>query len=175
MKTSSIPRCRALGAAALAVVCLLALPQSSEAKGKGKAPKGPKDKSYYSHQYDHARQIYSSHPRSGFGLTFGTGYAGRGYYYGPPNSAYYYERPDVMFYATRALVPQEYYGRESYTHNSTEAAVQSALANSGYYRGSIDGQIGPQSRQAIASYQQAQGLQVTGNINTSLLRSLGLQ
>ena len=170
MKPSTITQRRVLGTAALAVACLLALPQSSEAKSK----KGPKDNKYYSHQYDHTRQTYSSHPRSGFSLTFGTGYAGRGYYYGPPNSAYYYERPDVIFYATRALVPRQYYSRESYTGNSTGVAVQNALARSGYYRGSIDGQIGPQSRQAIANYQQAQGLRVTGNINTPLLRSLGL-
>jgi len=170
MKPSSIPHRRVLGTAALAVACLLAFPQSSEAKSK----KGPKNNPYYSHQYDHARQTYSSHPRSGFGLTFGTGYAGRGYYYGPPNSAYYYERPDVIFYATRSLVPREYYSHGSYTGNSTGVAVQNALARSGYYRGSIDGQIGPQSRQAIANYQQAQGLRVTGNINTTLLRSLGV-
>ena len=170
MKTSSIPRCRVLGAAGLAAVCLLALSQSSEAKGR----KGHKDNQNHSQQHDQSRQTYSSHPQSGFGLTFGTGYAGRGYYYGPPNSAYFYARPGVMFYANRTLVPRQYYSREIHTGNSTEVAVQRALANSGYYRGPIDGQIGPQSRQSIANYQQAQGLRVTGNINSSLLRSLGL-
>jgi hypothetical protein len=169
MKTSSIPQRGVLGAAALAVVCLLTLPQALQAKGKG-----PKDQQGKSHRNDRAWQTYSSHPRSSFTLTFGTGYAGRGYYYGPPNSAYYYERPDVMYYPTRAAAPREYYSRASYSARSTEVAVQSALARSGYYRGSIDGQIGPQSRRAIARYQQAQGLRVTGAINTSLLRSLGL-
>jgi len=167
MQTSFLSHRRVLGTAALAAVCLLALPQSSEAKG-------PKNQHYKSSQYNNARQIYSSHPRSGFTLTLGTGYAGRGYYYGPPNSAYYYERPDVRYYATHAAVPREYYGHESYLGNSTGAAVQSALARGGYYRGSIDGQIGPQSSRSIARYQQTHGLRVTGNINSSLLRSLGL-
>ena len=159
MKSSPIPRCRVLGVAVLTAACLLNLPLSAEARG-------PDDSSYTSHRYDHARRLYSAHPRSGFSVTFGTGYAGRGYYYGPPNSAYYYQRPDVIFYATRAAVPREYYNRESYSGNSTGAAVQSALARNGFYRGSIDGQIGP--------HQQAHGLRVTGEINSGLLRSLGM-
>ena len=167
MKQSSISPRRALGAAILAAAGLLVLPQSAEAKG-------PKDRQSNSHSSAQARQTYSSHPRSSFTVSLGTGYAGRGYYYGPPNSVYYYERPDVIFYATRSAVPRGYYSRESYVRDSTEASVQSALARSGYYRGSIDGQIGPQSRQAIANYQAAHGLRVTGNINSSLLRSLGM-
>lgn len=173
MQPSFISHRRMLGTAVLAVVCLLALPQSSQAKGNG--AKGPRGQQATSYQNDRARQSYTSHPRSGFSVTFGSGYAGRGYYYGPPNSAYYYARPDVLFYATRSAVPREYYGRESYAGNSTGAAVQRELARNGYYRGYIDGRIGPQSRQAIARYQQAQRLRVTGTINTSLLRSLGLQ
>jgi hypothetical protein len=168
MKTSFISHRRVLGTAALAVGCLLAFPQSSEAKG----PKNQHNNN--SSQSDAAQRTYSSHPSSSFTLTLGTGYAGRGYYYGPPHTAYYYERPDVRYYATRSAVPREYYGRQTYSGNSTEVAVQSALAHGGYYRGSIDGQIGPQSRRAIAAYQHARGLRVTGHINSSLLRSLGL-
>jgi len=177
MKTPFIPHRRVLGSAALAVVCLFALPLVSQAKGPKdqQDQQDPQDQQHKGHKYDHARQIYSSHPRSSFALTLGTGYAGRGYYYGPPNSEYYYEGPEVRYYATREAAPREYYSRQSYVGNSTGASVQSALARSGFYRGPIDGQIGPQSSQAIANYQQSRGLRVTGSITNSLLRSLGLQ
>ena len=122
------------------------------------------------HRDDHERQTYVSRPRSTFSLSLGTGYAGRGYYYGPSGSSYYYERPEVRYYATREAAPREYYSNQS----STDAAVQRALAQRGYYRGPIDGQIGPQSRNAIARYQSNQGMRPTGLIGDSLIRSLGL-
>ncbi|MEA3188832.1 MAG: hypothetical protein QOD99_2662 [Chthoniobacter sp.] len=53
--------------------------------------------------------------------------------------------------------------------------VQERLADQGYYRGPIDGDIGPRSRRAIADYQADYGLRITGNINDALLDSLGLQ
>ena len=52
--------------------------------------------------------------------------------------------------------------------------VQSALRRRGYYRGAIDGDIGPASRSAIRAYQADRGLAVTGRIDSSLLRSLGI-
>lgn len=57
---------------------------------------------------------------------------------------------------------------------STEAAVQSALASEGYYRGRIDGVIGTGSRSAIRAYQRQNGLPSTGRIDNSLLESLGI-
>lgn len=56
----------------------------------------------------------------------------------------------------------------------TAVAVQRALAVRGYYRGEIDGDIGPVSRRAIASYQGDHGMEPTGDITTRLLRSLGI-
>ena len=174
MKSLSIRLTRLLGTAAVTVICLLALPQTSQAKDKHKN----KDKHHSdhdsSHHDDHDRQVYLSHPRSSFILSLGTGYAGRGYYYGPANSPYYYERSDVRYYSSREAAPREYYSRESFRGNSSDAAVQRALARQGYYQGSIDGAIGPQSQRAIARYQQDRGLQVTGTITSSLLRSLGI-
>jgi putative peptidoglycan binding protein len=67
--------------------------------------------------------------------------------------------------------------RETYYtkhHRSLEADVQVALSRRGYYRGPIDGDIGPGSRGAIAAYQRDHGLAVTGNINSALIRSLGI-
>ncbi len=175
MKTSSNPHLRILAAAAMTAVCLLTAPQSSNAKDKDDKHNSKHDSKHHkTHHDDHDRVIYLSHPRSSFTLSLGDGYAGRGYYYGPQNSPYYYESPDVRYYATREAAPREYYRSESYRSNSTDAAVQNALARRGYYQGPIDGEIGPISSRAIARYQHERGLRVTGTINTSLLRSLGL-
>ena len=171
MRTSSIPLTRFLSVALLAAVCLL--PQAAQAKDKSKSKGKDRNAGQQSSSHDsRARTVYRSQPRSGFTLALGTGYAGRGYYYGPPHSAYYYERPEVRYYATREAAPREYYSRGS--NYSAGAAVQQALGRRGYYRGSIDGQIGPQSRRAIARYQADSGLRATGVISSSLLHSLGL-
>ena len=58
--------------------------------------------------------------------------------------------------------------------HSVESGIQLALARAGYYRGSIDGCLGPSSREAIACYQVDHGLPVTGYPTRSLLCSLGL-
>jgi peptidoglycan hydrolase-like protein with peptidoglycan-binding domain len=55
-----------------------------------------------------------------------------------------------------------------------DTQVQQDLAEAGYYRGPIDGVIGPMSRAAISSYQHDNGLAVTGAINGSLLQSMGI-
>ena len=160
----------------MAATCFLTLPLASQAKDKDHDDDkhGHKSKHHKTHHDDHDRSVYLSHPRSSFTLSLGTGYAGRGYYYGPQNSPYYYESPGVRYYATREAAPREYYSHQSYSSNSGDAAVQNALARRGYYRGSIDGEIGPQSRQAIARYQADHGLRATGVISSSLLQSLGL-
>jgi Putative peptidoglycan binding domain len=54
-------------------------------------------------------------------------------------------------------------------------AVQSELAQRGYYRGAIDGEIGSDSREAIRAFQEAQGLPVTGKIDAKLLDALGIK
>ena len=166
---------------ALAMVCLIALPQDAEAKG----PKSKKNhgnghgsgnkKNRQSDRGDHDdrdRRYYTSRPRSTFVLSLGSGYAGRGYYYGPANSSYYYQRSDVRYFATREAAPREYYGNEGFQDN---AAVQRELARRGYYNGPLDGAIGPQSSRAISRYQRDNGLRQTGTISQSLLQSLGLQ
>jgi len=157
---------------------LFALSSAAEAKGPKKwhddnsNHEGNNDRheDRNSHDYDRDRQTYTSHPRSSFTLTLGTGYAGRGYYFGPPHASYYYQSPGVTYYNTREQAPREYYT----SYNSPNSSVQRALARRGYYQGSIDGAIGPQSRRAIANYQHDQGLRETGSINLSLLNSLGL-
>lgn len=178
MKTSSILITRIVKAGMIAAVCLIALPQAAEAKGpkehknNGKGHGSGNQNTRQSGHNGNDRQYYTSRPSSTFVLSLGTGYAGRGYYYGPPNSAYYYERSDVRYFATREAAPREYYGNEGHGYNT---AVQRELSRRGYYNGSIDGAIGPQSSRAIARYQRDNGLRQTGTINQGLVRSLGVQ
>ncbi len=178
MKSSSILINRILRVGVVAAVCLIALPEAAEAKGpkehksKGKGHGSGNQNTRQSGHDDNDRQYYTSRPSSTFVLSLGTGYAGRGYYYGPPNSPYYYQRSDVRYFATREAAPREYYGNEGYRYNS---AVQRELSRRGYYNGSVDGAIGPQSRRAISRYQRDNGLRQSGTISDSLLRSLGLQ
>jgi hypothetical protein len=54
-------------------------------------------------------------------------------------------------------------------------AVQRRLARAGYYRGPLDGEIGPGTRAAIRAYQIDNGLAPTARINGALLDSLGLR
>lgn len=54
------------------------------------------------------------------------------------------------------------------------ANVQAALQQQGYYRGDIDGLIGPLTRGAIADYQRDHGLYITSAIDQPTLQSLGM-
>jgi peptidoglycan hydrolase-like protein with peptidoglycan-binding domain len=57
---------------------------------------------------------------------------------------------------------------------STTAQVQRKLKKLGYFEGTVDGELGPRSRAAIRTYQEENGLEITGQIDRALLRSLGL-
>ena len=93
---------------------------------------------------------------------FGFGY---GYGFGSPfwNSSLYYSD-----YAPR------YYSGSQGSGGSIVAQVQQELANSGFYRGPIDGVIGNGTRAAIRAYERANGLRVDGRIDDQLLGSMGL-
>jgi len=54
------------------------------------------------------------------------------------------------------------------------ANVQTALQEQGYYQGEVDGLLGPQTREAIAGYQRANGLTETAAIDQPTLQSLGM-
>ena len=117
----------------------------------------------------------------GYVVAPGDGYAGRGYYYGPPNTSYYERRDGVRYYSDYENVPSGYRtsGQESPRIDQREtvsigASVQQALARNGYYNGTVDGVIGRKSHRSIAAYQQDKGLAITGDINSALLASLGL-
>jgi len=92
-------------------------------------------------------------------------------YYGYP---YGY---DPGYYDSGADQNEEYYGQNGYgdATDSTVAAAQQQLAREGYYRGQIDGVIGPETRRAVARYQSSHGLRVTGALTADTLEALGLR
>ena len=100
--------------------------------------------------------------------------------------AYYYDTPDYSYdsYPMHTSYRGTYYrgiprASYSYRENSSYGEdlavdVQRALARRGFYRGEIDGDVGPGTRAAIRSYQYRHNLTVTGRIDGALLRSLRL-
>jgi hypothetical protein len=52
--------------------------------------------------------------------------------------------------------------------------VQVALQQQGYYVGAIDGDLGPQTRGALAAYQADHGLAITSAVDGPTLQTLGL-
>jgi His-Xaa-Ser repeat protein HxsA len=59
------------------------------------------------------------------------------------------------------------------TGNTIQSAQQ-ALQQGGYYKGTVDGKMGPHTRQAIRNFQQAKGLHATGHLNQKTLTALGV-
>lgn len=80
------------------------------------------------------------------------------------DSAYSYYPYDGPIYATSHNLPPD----------QVIANVQSALQEQGFYRGEVDGLLGPLTRAALADYQQAQGLTTTAAIDEPTLDALGL-
>jgi len=114
------------------------------------------------------RPSYYSRPSLSVGFYSAPAYYGTSSYYG--TSGYYDSYPTTRTYYRSA--PRTSYS-PSYG-DDLAVDVQRALARRGYYRGGIDGDVGPGTRAAIRSYQYERGLTVTGRIDGSLLRSLGL-
>jgi Putative peptidoglycan binding domain len=80
--------------------------------------------------------------------------------YDPYYSYYEYDGP---IYAYDGLPPDE-----------AVANVQSELQNLGYYTYTVDGILGPLTREAISRYQRDRGLAMTGVIDPATVGSLGL-
>ncbi|MGH8102331.1 MAG: peptidoglycan-binding domain-containing protein, partial [Chthoniobacterales bacterium] len=69
------------------------------------------------------------------------------------------------------------YGQPAYgyTSDSVVQQVQSQLADEGYYRGAVDGVIGPQTRTAIRAYESRHRMPIDGAISNDLLSTMGLR
>jgi peptidoglycan hydrolase-like protein with peptidoglycan-binding domain len=74
-----------------------------------------------------------------------------------------YDEPSVVYTESLPMVGA-----------SVVAEVQAELRRQNFYHGAVDGVLGPRTRNAIADFQDEHDLAVTGRINNSLLRELGL-
>jgi hypothetical protein len=80
--------------------------------------------------------------------------------YEPGYSAYVYDGP-IFAYAN--LPPDQ-----------VVVNIQEALQDQGYYAGEIDGQLGQQTRDALAAYQRDHNLELTAAIDEATVQALGL-
>jgi len=155
--TMKLPR---LLLSALGAVALLAAPATSLADRKISVYRDGDGDGHYN-----KKKIEIPSHRSYRG---GSSYYGhRPYGYRPYSYSY---GPSVSFSVSRS------YRAPVYSDYSDDLAVdvQRELRRRGYYRGSIDGDVGPGTRNAIRAYQYDRGLSVSGRIDRSLLRALGI-
>lgn len=122
----------------------------------------------HSHGFHHGRRFFSP----GFAF-YGFGYPWWWDWYYPGYSYYPYPYSyDSDPYYDSVEYSGTYY-RDQYDENrDATKAIQAALARRGYYRGPIDGELGPQTRSAIQSFQAHQGLPITGQVDGRLIRAL---
>ena len=137
-----------------------------------KTRRGPRDHAW---TYDEARRYHRRDRRdrswwrsnyTRFAI-FGGGYYywDRGYWYpaygyDPAYSTYIYDEP---IYGYNQLEPR-----------NVLVNVQTELSRMGYYRGAIDGLIGPMTRSALTRFQADNRLPVTSRIDGPTLAALGL-
>ena len=113
----------------------------------------------------HDQNWWRGHYRNNITFVFGAPYYWNAGYWFPawgysPNAYYAWDGP---IYAYNRLPPDQ-----------VIANVQVALQQQGYYRGEVDGLIGPVTRGAIADYQRDHGLYTTSTIDQPTLQSLGM-
>jgi Putative peptidoglycan binding domain len=82
---------------------------------------------------------------------------------------FFYPYPYYGYY------PYDYYGYNDsgYGHGNTVVEVQRRLARAGYYHGTIDGIMGPQTRRAIRAYERDHNMPAYGVIDRQLLATTG--
>ncbi len=98
---------------------------------------------------------------------------GGGWYYW--NTGYWY--PAWGYNDSEAYYPYDgpiYVGHNPTPPDHIIADVQSSLQEQGYYKGEVDGLLGPLTRAALADYQQSQGLEATAAMDEPTLESLGM-
>ncbi|HEY4282516.1 MAG TPA: peptidoglycan-binding domain-containing protein [Chthoniobacterales bacterium] len=98
---------------------------------------------------------------------------GGGYYYF--NGGYWY--PAWGYSQSEAYYPYDgpiYVGQRAEPPDQVIADVQAALQEMGYYKGEVDGLVGPLTREALTAYQADNGLATTAAIDEPTLDSLEL-
>jgi hypothetical protein len=98
--------------------------------------------------------------------------AGGWYYF---NNNYWY--PAWGYNEAESYYPYDgpiYSGPKARPADQVVADVQGVLKEEGFYKGEVDGLLGPMTREAVTAYQEAQGLSPTAAIDEPTLESLGL-
>lgn len=118
------------------------------------------------HRGHHHRDWWRSH--------YGTNIVlfGRGYYYW--DSGYWYPAYGYDPVYSSYEYDGPIYGYNNLPPGQVVTNVQSTLQQQGYYRGEIDGSIGPLTRSALRRYQRDNGLEITAAIDEPTLASLGM-
>ncbi|MDQ6913870.1 MAG: peptidoglycan-binding protein [Verrucomicrobiota bacterium] len=114
----------------------------------------------------HDQGYYRSHYTKVEIIGGGAYYLNDGYWYpawGYDRSAQYYPYDGPIYVGHRAEPPDR-----------VIADVQALLQQQGYYRGEVDGLLGPLTRQALTAYQADNGLYTTAVIDEPTLDSLNL-
>jgi hypothetical protein len=128
---------------------------------------GPQYEVYRSyHPERHDRNWYQSHHQRVELVAGGYYYFNNGYWY----PAWGYDSAHE-YYAYDAPI---YVGKRSEPPDKVIADVQAALQEMGYYKGEVDGLIGPLTREALTGYQRDNSMQVTAVIDEPTLDSLGM-
>ena len=138
----------------------------------------------YSGTRNYSGTRYSSGSRSSVYVGGGFGYPYYGYGYGYPYSygnypyGYGYGSYPYGYSYGSDYYPGDYtygYYRSGGYNSSIVFEVQRRLARAGYYRGPIDGVMGPGTRWAIRAYERDHGLRMDGTISGPLIRNMGLR
>jgi peptidoglycan hydrolase-like protein with peptidoglycan-binding domain len=75
----------------------------------------------------------------------------------------------------RASAPRGRRGSTAMADDEMVKAAQQALKEKGHDPGSVDGRMGPKTQQALRDFQNAQGIQATGELDDKTMVSLGVE
>jgi Putative peptidoglycan binding domain len=114
-----------------------------------------RDQAYYQSRYRRVELIAGGY------YYFDNNYWYPAWGYDPRNEYYAYDAP--IYAGKRALPPDK-----------VIAEVQAVLQEMGYYKGEVDGLIGPLTRAALTGYQRDNGMTVTAVIDEPTLESLDM-
>lgn len=163
---------------------------SSIARNRGVTPSGAQPSRALSQRAlngrtDHIAERHGGNWNSGWDRRRAHFHNGRffvydnGYWFGLDDGFYPW---DYLPYYADDYYPYDYYTDDNVasgydntpTPDSTVQAAQTQLTQLGYYSGPVDGIFGPATRDAVAKYQTAKQLKVTGSLSRDTLQSLGL-
>jgi Putative peptidoglycan binding domain len=121
-----------------------------------------------------SRTVHGYHNRNWWRSHYNTRFVlfGGGYYYW--NLGYWYPAFGYSAFYNNYAYSEPIYGYNDFNPGQVIQNVQLALRDQGYYPGSIDGLVGPQTRAALTAFQRDHGLIVTSAVDEPTLVALNL-